>query len=53
MESTLKIKVKCKDYKLGYTWVIFENWTKDQLAKYINSEKVIEIRIIKNNQISQ
>ena len=49
MKSTLKIKVKCKDYELGYTWVTFESWTKDQLAKYINSEKVIEIRIIKNN----
>ena len=53
MKPTLKIKVKWKDSKLGYTWVTFENWTKDQLAKYINSEKVIEIRIIKNNQILQ
>jgi hypothetical protein len=58
MKTTLKIKVKCidyklthtlkcTDYKLTYTWITLENWTRDQLAKYIEDKNVLEIKITK------
>lgn len=47
MKTTLKIKVKCMDYKLNYTWITLENWTGDQLAKYIEDKNVLEIKINK------